>query len=49
MQQRVGQARAVQCERYHYPPGCPFISVMNGEELRQFALLDKEGQEMLHM
>ncbi|MCM3141484.1 ATP-binding protein [Brevibacillus sp. MER 51] len=49
IQQRVEQARAVQCERYHYPQGCPFISVMNGEELRQFAELDKEGQEMLQL
>lgn len=49
IQQRVELARAVQCERYHYRPGCPFNSVMNGEELRQFAQLDKEGQEMLQL
>ncbi|OUQ87957.1 ATP-dependent protease [Brevibacillus brevis] len=49
IQRRVEQARAVQCERYHYRPGCPFNSVMNGEELRQFAQLDKEGQEMLQL
>ncbi|TQK75007.1 magnesium chelatase subunit ChlI-like protein [Brevibacillus sp. AG162] len=49
IQQRVEQARAVQCARYHYRPGCPFNSVMNGEELRQFAQLDKEGQEMLQL
>ncbi|MED1944628.1 MULTISPECIES: YifB family Mg chelatase-like AAA ATPase [Brevibacillus] len=49
IQQRVELARAVQCERYHYRPGCPFNSVMNGEELRHFAQLDKEGQEMLQL
>ncbi|GED58212.1 YifB family Mg chelatase-like AAA ATPase [Brevibacillus formosus] len=49
IQQRVELARAIQCERYHYRPGCPFNSVMNGEELRQFAQLDKEGQEMLQL
>ncbi|MFS0553024.1 YifB family Mg chelatase-like AAA ATPase [Brevibacillus sp. 179-C9.3 HS] len=49
IQQRVEQARAVQCDRYHYRPGSPFNSVMNGEELRQFAQLDKEGQEMLQL
>ncbi|UIO40481.1 YifB family Mg chelatase-like AAA ATPase [Brevibacillus brevis] len=49
IQHRVEQARAVQCERYQYRPGCPFNSVMNGEELRQFAQLDKEGQEMLQL
>lgn len=46
---RVEHARAVQCERYYYRPGGPFNSVMNGEELRQFAQLDKEGQEMLQL
>lgn len=49
IQQRVEQARAIQCERYRYRPGCPFNSVMNGEELRQYAQLDKEGQEMLQL
>ncbi|MFA4165805.1 ATP-binding protein [Brevibacillus sp. BD137] len=48
-QLRVVQARAVHCERYQYRPGFPLNSVMNGEELRQFAQLDKEGQEMLQL
>lgn len=46
---RVEQARAIQCERYRHRPGNPFNSMMNAEELRNFARLDKEGQEMLQL
>ncbi|WP_289136479.1 YifB family Mg chelatase-like AAA ATPase [uncultured Brevibacillus sp.] len=46
---RVEQARNIQWQRYRYRTSCPFNSVMNGDELRRYARLDKEGQEMLQL
>jgi magnesium chelatase family protein len=49
IQKRVEQARSIQLDRYALRPGFPFNSVMNGDELRLFASLDKEGQELLQL
>jgi len=46
---RVEQARAIQERRYAQRQGCPFNSVMNGSELRRFAALDRESQELLQL
>ncbi|NGQ93917.1 YifB family Mg chelatase-like AAA ATPase [Brevibacillus sp. SYP-B805] len=46
---RVEAARAIQCERYRHRPGAPFNSAMNGEELRRYAGLDREGQKLLQL
>lgn len=31
------------------PPAAPFNSAMNGEELRRYASLDREGQRLLQL
>ncbi|MGG1661442.1 YifB family Mg chelatase-like AAA ATPase [Brevibacillus sp. NRS-1366] len=49
IQQRVEQARSIQLARYSQRTSYPFNSGMSGEELRCFARLDKEGQEMLQL
>ncbi|WHX33385.1 ATP-binding protein [Brevibacillus agri] len=49
IQARVERARAIQCDRYRHRPASPFNSMMNAEELRNYAKLDKEGQEMLQL
>ncbi|MFD2371273.1 YifB family Mg chelatase-like AAA ATPase [Brevibacillus sp. GCM10020057] len=46
---RVEQARAIQESRYVQRQGSPFNSTMNGSELRRFAALDKESQELLQL
>lgn len=49
IQQRVEQARAIQLTRFQSRARFPFNSAMSGEELRRYARLEKEGQEMLHL
>lgn len=49
IQSRVEQARKIQDERYAHRLGSPFNSAMNGNELRRFASLDKESQELLQL
>ncbi len=49
IRRRVEAARAIQCERYRHRPGAPFNSAMNGEELRRYAGLDREGQKLLQL
>ncbi|WP_338463427.1 YifB family Mg chelatase-like AAA ATPase [Brevibacillus borstelensis] len=46
---RVEAARAIQSKRFANRPAAPFNSAMNGEELRRYCKLDKEGQELLQM
>ncbi|RNB88081.1 ATP-binding protein [Brevibacillus nitrificans] len=46
---RVEQARVIQGERYIKRQGTPFNSAMSGSELRKFASLDKESQELLQI
>lgn len=49
IRQRVEQARKRQGERYAQRQGCPFNSAMTGSELRRYAKLDKEGQELIQL
>lgn len=49
IQQRVEHARRIQGERYAHRQGSPFNSAMNGNELRRYASLDKESQELLQL
>jgi magnesium chelatase family protein len=49
IQKRVEQARMIQWERYTHRPGSPFNSSMSGGELRRFASVNKEGQELLQL
>ncbi|MED4780685.1 YifB family Mg chelatase-like AAA ATPase [Brevibacillus choshinensis] len=46
---RVEQARKIQSERYAQRQGSPFNSAMNGNELRRYASLDKESQELVQL
>jgi magnesium chelatase family protein len=46
---RVETAREIQLVRYRHRPGCPFNSAMTGQELRRYAEVDKEGQELLRL
>ncbi|QRG65520.1 YifB family Mg chelatase-like AAA ATPase [Brevibacillus choshinensis] len=46
---RVEEARRIQEERYVHRQGSPFNSAMNGNELRRYASLDKESQELLQL
>ncbi|WP_255433388.1 ATP-binding protein [Brevibacillus sp. LEMMJ03] len=49
IRRRGEAARVVKCERYRHRPGAPFNSAMNGEELRRYAGLDREGQKLLQL
>jgi magnesium chelatase family protein len=49
IRKRVEAAREIQLERYRHRPGCPFNSAMTGQELRRYAEVDKEGQELLRL
>lgn len=49
IRKRVERAREIQLERYRDRPVCPFNSAMNGQELRLYAQVDKEGQELLRL
>jgi magnesium chelatase family protein len=49
IRRRGEAARVVKCERYRHRPGAPFNSAMNGEELRRYAGLDREGRKLLQL
>lgn len=49
IQQRVEQARTIQLERFRSRTTFPFNSGMGGDELRRYARLEKEGQELLQL
>lgn len=49
IQKRVEHARLIQLERYSHRPSSPFNSAMNGGEIRRYASLNKESQEMLQL
>lgn len=49
IRKRVEGAREIQLERYGNRPGFPFNSAMTGRELRRYAVVDKEGQELLRL
>ncbi|MBO8162422.1 MAG: YifB family Mg chelatase-like AAA ATPase [Brevibacillus sp.] len=49
IRRRVEVARSIQYERYRHRPAAPFNSAMTGQELRRYAEVDKEGQELLRL
>jgi magnesium chelatase family protein len=49
IRRRGEAARVVKCERYRHRPGAPFNSAMNGEKLRRYAGLDREGRKLLQL
>ncbi|WP_400163062.1 ATP-binding protein [Brevibacillus sp. TJ4] len=46
---RVEHARAIQLGRFRSRTTFPFNSGMGGDELRRYARLEKEGQELLQL
>ncbi|NGQ97503.1 ATP-binding protein [Brevibacillus sp. SYP-B805] len=49
IRKRVEAAREIQCERFSRRPQFPFNSAMSGEELRRFARMNKDGQDLLQL
>lgn len=49
IQRRVEEARLIQLERYSHRAGSPFNSTMSGGEIRRYATLNNEGQELLQL
>lgn len=49
IRQRVEQARAIQLERFRERTFFPFNAAMNGDDMRRYARLEKEGQELLQL